>query len=62
MRRSYGKLMHMPAYGLYDNYQLVATIRAPNAETALQLFYVHNEKHPELLLEGDEVRRIPNQH
>lgn len=47
-RRSYRKLLAMPAYGLYKGDKLVATIRAENAYQARAIFRQHD-------LSGDRV-------
>jgi metallophosphoesterase superfamily enzyme len=52
IRRSYGGLMKLPAWGLYVGDRLVASARAASAYDAQQLFRAHG-------LEGERVRRIP---
>jgi hypothetical protein len=51
-RRLYRRLIGLPAWGLYQGDELVATIRAENAYVARDLFR-------EFGLTGDRVRRMP---
>ena len=53
-RRSYSGLMRLPAFGLYREDCLVATVRAKTAPDAREIFKRH-----ELGQQGDRVRRIP---
>lgn len=50
-RRSYRGLLAQPAWGLYKDGKLVATIRAKDAYEARDLFKQHR-------LDGDRVKRI----
>jgi len=49
--QSYRRLLLHPAYGLYIDNKLVASIRAPDASIAKELFREHG-------LQGDRVKQI----
>lgn len=51
-RRSYTRLMHLPAWGLYDSDdKLVSTVRAESAAVAREIFKKHGKT-------GLVIRRI----
>lgn len=54
-RARYGRLLSMPAWGLYDDDgNLIATLRAENAEDAKTLFITYG-------YHGDDVRPMTTQ-
>lgn len=58
-RRSYGKLNHMPAWGIFKDGKIVGSCKAANELDAQQVFLIHNQRHPELAIVGEELRKIP---
>jgi hypothetical protein len=57
-RHSYRNLLELPAWGLFNGEELTGSVRAETAHDAINLFAEFNERHPDVRMLGNFVKKL----